>query len=142
LTAGAVDSPRLLLLSGIGPKHDLENLNVPVARDIPGVGKSLTDHPDVFFTYHMKPGFSNRHSFTSNPDKVQAATDQWLRDETGPFQEHYGSIPVAFFKAENTYETEEFARLPEQTQNLLKKSTVPNFEFALVRDALSDAIYA
>ncbi len=46
LCAGAVDSPRLLLHSGIGPKADLEALGIPVALDLPGVGENLLDHPE------------------------------------------------------------------------------------------------
>ncbi|MFD5762634.1 GMC family oxidoreductase [Streptomyces mirabilis] len=46
LCAGAVDSPRLLLHSGIGPAHDLAELGVPVAHDLPGVGENLLDHPE------------------------------------------------------------------------------------------------
>jgi choline dehydrogenase len=44
LCGGAVHSPHLLLLSGIGPKNDLELLNIPVAVDLPGVGRNLQDH--------------------------------------------------------------------------------------------------
>ncbi|MGV9353024.1 GMC family oxidoreductase [Streptomyces misionensis] len=44
--AGAVDTPRLLLLSGIGPKQDLEALGIPVVHDLPGVGENLQDHPE------------------------------------------------------------------------------------------------
>ncbi|MFF3310956.1 GMC family oxidoreductase [Streptomyces sp. NPDC002952] len=46
LCAGAVDSPRLLLHSGIGPRQDLERLGIPVAHDLPGVGENLLDHPE------------------------------------------------------------------------------------------------
>lgn len=46
LCAGAVDSPRLLLHSGIGPARDLEELGIPVAHDLPGVGENLLDHPE------------------------------------------------------------------------------------------------
>ncbi|KAK4702203.1 hypothetical protein P7C70_g4023, partial [Phenoliferia sp. Uapishka_3] len=46
LSAGAVDSPRLLLLSGIGPKSELETLGIPSTRDLPGVGENLVDHPE------------------------------------------------------------------------------------------------
>ncbi|MEU2583202.1 GMC oxidoreductase [Streptomyces avermitilis] len=46
LCAGAVDSPRLLMHSGIGPKEDLEKLGIPVAHDLPGVGENLLDHPE------------------------------------------------------------------------------------------------
>ncbi|WP_419997317.1 GMC family oxidoreductase [Streptomyces boninensis] len=44
--AGAVDTPRLLMHSGIGPKADLEKLGMPVSHDLPGVGENLLDHPE------------------------------------------------------------------------------------------------
>ncbi|MEU8824146.1 GMC oxidoreductase [Streptomyces sp. NPDC048636] len=44
--AGAVDTPRLLMHSGIGPKADLEALGIPVVHDLPGVGENLLDHPE------------------------------------------------------------------------------------------------
>ncbi|UGY93240.1 GMC family oxidoreductase [Streptomyces gobiensis] len=44
--AGAVDTPRLLMHSGIGPKKDLEALGIPVTHDLPGVGENLLDHPE------------------------------------------------------------------------------------------------
>lgn len=44
LCCGAVDSPRLLLLSGIGPARELEEVGVAVVQDLPGVGKNLHDH--------------------------------------------------------------------------------------------------
>ncbi|WP_128379106.1 GMC family oxidoreductase [Streptomyces cavernae] len=46
LCAGAVDSPRLLLHSGIGPRADLEKFGIPVVHDLPGVGENLLDHPE------------------------------------------------------------------------------------------------
>ncbi|MFI1992237.1 GMC family oxidoreductase [Actinoplanes sp. NPDC020271] len=46
LCAGAVDTPRLLLLSGIGPADDLKRLGLPVRLDLPGVGENLLDHPE------------------------------------------------------------------------------------------------
>ncbi|MHC0434221.1 GMC family oxidoreductase [Streptomyces sp. O3] len=44
--AGAVDTPRLLMHSGIGPREDLEALGIPVVVDLPGVGENLLDHPE------------------------------------------------------------------------------------------------
>ncbi len=44
LAAGAIGSPHLLLLSGIGPAQDLRWLDIPVIRDLPGVGANLHDH--------------------------------------------------------------------------------------------------
>ena len=44
LCGGAVDTPRILLLSGVGPKADLEKLGIEVKVDLPGVGENLHDH--------------------------------------------------------------------------------------------------
>ncbi|MEU7905629.1 GMC oxidoreductase [Actinoplanes sp. NPDC049118] len=46
LCAGAIDTPRLLLLSGIGPAADLRELGIDVRLDLPGVGEHLLDHPE------------------------------------------------------------------------------------------------
>ncbi|KAL9263228.1 HOTHEAD-like protein, partial [Drosera capensis] len=45
LSSGAIGSPQLLLLSGIGPKADLEKLNIPVVLDNKNVGKNMQDNP-------------------------------------------------------------------------------------------------
>ncbi|PRC51526.1 glucose-methanol-choline oxidoreductase, partial [Mycobacterium sp. ITM-2017-0098] len=45
ISAGAVDSPRLLLLSGIGPAAWSSAAGVGVIHDLPGVGRNLHDHP-------------------------------------------------------------------------------------------------
>jgi choline dehydrogenase-like flavoprotein len=45
LSAGAFGSPKLLLLSGIGPAQALQDLGLPVRQDLPGVGAHLLDHP-------------------------------------------------------------------------------------------------
>jgi choline dehydrogenase len=45
VSAGAVDSPRLLLLSGVGPADELAQVGVDLVHDLPGVGKNLHDHP-------------------------------------------------------------------------------------------------
>ena len=47
LAGGAINSPQLLLLSGIGPAEELRALGIKVAHDLPGVGKNLQDHLNV-----------------------------------------------------------------------------------------------
>ena len=48
LCAGAINSPQLLMLSGIGDAEDLSQLKIKVAADLPGVGKNLMDHLEVY----------------------------------------------------------------------------------------------
>ncbi|MBG9389434.1 GMC family oxidoreductase [Caenimonas aquaedulcis] len=47
LCAGAITSPQLLMLSGVGPASHLRDKGVSVVHDLPGVGRNLHDHPDV-----------------------------------------------------------------------------------------------
>jgi len=47
LAAGALQSPQVLMLSGIGPAEELQRLGIGVVHDLPGVGRHLHDHPDV-----------------------------------------------------------------------------------------------
>jgi choline oxidase len=47
VSCGALESPRLLLLSGIGPRSELERLGIPAHVDLPGVGENLLDHPEA-----------------------------------------------------------------------------------------------
>ena len=45
LSAGVIGSPRILMLSGIGPESDLKSLGIPVVANLKGVGRNLQDHP-------------------------------------------------------------------------------------------------
>ncbi|MBD6617684.1 choline dehydrogenase [Komarekiella sp. 'clone 1'] len=51
LSGGAINSPQLLMLSGIGPGDRLKSLGIPVIIDLPGVGQNLQDHLSVPLTY-------------------------------------------------------------------------------------------
>ncbi len=51
VSAGAIASPQLLLLSGVGPAAQLENLGIEVVQDLPGVGQNLRDHPYVLMFF-------------------------------------------------------------------------------------------
>ena len=57
LSGGAIASPQLLMLSGVGPADHLKSLGISMVRDLPGVGQNLRDHPIVFVTWKTKEGF-------------------------------------------------------------------------------------
>ena len=59
LSAGAVGSPHLLLLSGVGPAVQLEKLGIRVVQDTPGVGQNLKDHPKVYVTWEISDGLGS-----------------------------------------------------------------------------------
>ena len=54
LSAGAIQSPHLLMLSGVGPADHLREHDIPVVHDLPGVGQNFQDHPDVALVYRTK----------------------------------------------------------------------------------------
>ena len=78
LSAGAVGSPQILLLSGIGPKHELEAVGVPCQLDAPDVGKHLKDHLQVGL-FFPAPGVG-----TSMLDVGLALGPDALRAPAGP----------------------------------------------------------
>ena len=54
ISAGAFNTPQFLMLSGIGPKEELERHSIPVNIDLPGVGKNLQDRYEVGIVYKLK----------------------------------------------------------------------------------------
>ena len=63
LSAGALKSPHLLMLSGIGPKDQLQQIGIPVVHDLPGVGQNLFNHPNTQVTFKVKDGMSLHGDF-------------------------------------------------------------------------------
>src|SRR6266446_3240384 len=58
LSAGAIRSPHLLMLSGIGPEDQLQEFGIPTVRDLPGVGQNLWNHLSAQTTFKVKDGIS------------------------------------------------------------------------------------
>ncbi len=54
LSAGSIGSPSILQRSGIGPQEVLDQAGVELRHELPGVGKNLTDHLEVYFQYRCK----------------------------------------------------------------------------------------
>ena len=58
LSAGAIRSPHLLMLSGIGPEDQLRQFGIPTVRHLPGVGQNLWNHLSAQMTFKVKDGIS------------------------------------------------------------------------------------
>lgn len=78
LCAGAINSPQLLMLSGIGPAAQLRHHGLPVHQDLPGVGRNLQDHLDICTLYHTVPGVSYDRA-----SELRVAIDYFLRGRRG-----------------------------------------------------------
>ncbi len=103
ISAGAVDSPRLLLLSGIGPAGELESAGVDVVHDLPGVGRNLHDHPQCGVVYEAAqpiPAGRTNHAEASllwRSDESLAGPDMQLMFIHVPFHPpHLAAPPNSF----------------------------------------------
>ncbi|MFC3165650.1 GMC family oxidoreductase [Ciceribacter thiooxidans] len=82
LSSGAIGSPRLLMLSGIGPADHLKSIGVPVVLDQPGVGSNLQDHLDLFVIAECTgPHTYDRYA---KPHLSVLAGLQYILSRTGP----------------------------------------------------------
>ena len=53
LSAGAIGSPKLLMLSGVGPNDHMKDLGIRPVVDLPGVGRNLQEHPGIMMSEHV-----------------------------------------------------------------------------------------
>ncbi|WP_156761747.1 GMC family oxidoreductase [Microbacterium karelineae] len=104
LSAGAIDSPKLLMLSGIGPAAHLAENGIEVRVDSPGVGENLQDHPEGVIQWDAKKPM------------VTESTQWWEIGVFTPTEEgldrpdlmmHYGSVPFDMHTLRQGYPTTE-----------------------------------
>jgi choline dehydrogenase-like flavoprotein len=109
LSAGAVGSPHLLLVSGIGPADQLRRAGIDVVADVPGVGAEFSDHPSVYVGFlparplPMPPGLLPLHGVlhaTASGSEVPGDLEvlPWLtpfsRITGGPVSPHEDELVV------------------------------------------------
>ncbi|XP_074594509.1 L-sorbose 1-dehydrogenase-like [Brevipalpus obovatus] len=82
LSAGTYNSPKLLMLSGIGPKEELNRHKIPVIVDLPGVGQNLHDHPATLLFYECNWNTSYVYIRT---DQITRIAEQYAADSSGVF---------------------------------------------------------
>ena len=89
LSGGAINSPQLLLLSGIGPAEELRQMDVPVHLDSPDVGRHLQDHPGSAMEFELDRtwAFEERLRF----DRIALSLLRWIVSGKGIM----GAPPVA-----------------------------------------------
>ncbi|KAH9874821.1 hypothetical protein IAQ61_004011 [Plenodomus lingam] len=129
LCGGAIDTPRLLLVNGIGPKEELEALGIEVKRDLPGVGKHLQDHVLAFMSVEVDGSANDRYAFESDQGRVAEAEAAWKKDKSGAFALSHSCLWGGFFKLPDLQNMAEFQALPKKKQAFLTRDTVPSYEF-------------
>lgn len=82
VSAGAFQSPQLLMVSGIGPCHELSKHGIPCIKDLPGVGKNMQDHP-IFGIAHRVNVLTASASANNKTIAYQSA-EEYIKHGTGP----------------------------------------------------------
>ena len=93
LAAGSINTPQLLLLSGVGPREELERHGIAVVRDLPGVGRNLLDHLANGILVRTR-GVETLYSAESLPNLLR-----WLVRGRGPLTSNVAEA-VAFVKTD------------------------------------------
>lgn len=131
LSAGALDTPRILMHSGIGPADQLAKFGIPILLPAPSVGQNLRDHAFVPLVHKRKPGStaSTRASFYGSQTAQDSALARWQKDGTGPWSKFACEVGIGFFKlSERFTSSKEFRNLPEGEREFLNHETVPHTE--------------
>ncbi|CDO68788.1 GMC oxidoreductase [Trametes cinnabarina] len=82
--AGAIGSPQLLQLSGIGDSEHLSKLNIPLVREVPAVGRNLLDHVSAGALIFRARAGRTWDYLVQNPFRAAGALLKWLMFGTGP----------------------------------------------------------
>lgn len=90
VTAGAINSPRLLELSGIGDKGLVESLGISSLVNNPNVGENLQNHPMCMLAFKLRQGLDEGHQTIDqvarqDPEAVGAAMKEYTENRSGPF---------------------------------------------------------
>ena len=108
VSAGAFQSPQLLMVSGIGPKNTLQSLGIPVLKNLPGVGQNLWDQ--AYFGSAFRVNVPTGSALLNNPTLFAEALETYMANATGPL-----SIATGGYIG--------FEKLPEPQRSNLTQST-------------------
>ncbi len=93
LCGGAINSPQLLMLSGVGPAAHLAEMGIEVRHDLPGVGQNLQDHYQTRFAYRCTEPFTVNDVMTSKLRMAKAGL-QYILTRKGPLAISAGQVAI------------------------------------------------
>lgn len=129
VSGGAINTPKLLQLSGIGPKDDLSKLNIPVVADSPDVGANLRDHPMAIVELRVTPEVLTLWQWAFNTTEMDLAKAQYSANASGPLGWNNGFVYATFRVPDSVWDGingTHYRTMPEDRPHvLIEFSTVP-----------------
>ncbi|KAI5461804.1 hypothetical protein BGZ63DRAFT_355882 [Mariannaea sp. PMI_226] len=130
LSAGALDTPKILMHSGIGPTDQLDKFNIQRIHDNPNVGQNYRDHYHVPLKYGRTEKGDTIAPFFRDKARQAAAMREWELFRTGDYVTNGTNMTMGFFKSEGVLRSKEFADLPNEERERLSQPTIPTYEIA------------
>jgi choline dehydrogenase-like flavoprotein len=96
LSAGAVGTPQLLLLSGIGPKDEVSAAGIESLKDLPDVGMGLQDQPILFIQYRVNN--DTLSAFMANATEMKEAQTEYAQNKSGILSSNVAFNNLAFLR--------------------------------------------
>jgi choline dehydrogenase-like flavoprotein len=117
------------MLSGIGPRSELEKHGIPIVQELSGVGENLKDHWFLPLNLVIKPSVPNARAFLLDPIATAKAEKQFRSNGTDPYASVFGNLPIGFIRPSQTLlQSPEFKLLPGEERQRFNNETIPAWE--------------
>lgn len=128
IAAGTLDSPKILMHSGIGPAEQLQAFNIPILHENPNVGQNYKDHYHIMLRYQRAEHTNTRSAFFRDKAVQAAALREWVLYRTGPYANLGCGMSMGFFKNDAVLDSQEYSDLPDAEKERLALPTIPSYE--------------
>lgn len=129
VSAGALNTPKLLMLSGVGAKEQLSEFGIPAIADIPEVGRNLRDHPFSTMQYTVSDDIVTYWQWELNATGAALAREQYAANRSGPLGWNNGYVFAEFRLPDSAFEgvnATHYTALPaDRPHVLIEFTTVP-----------------
>lgn len=129
LSNGAINTPQLLMLSGVGPSARLSKLRIPVVADVPAVGQNLYDHPIAATMLEVKGDIKTVWQWAFNSTGKSIAEQQYATDRSGPLGWNNGFVYATIRAPDSIFDGvngTHYTSMPSDRAHLIVEySTVP-----------------
>ncbi|KAF7531934.1 hypothetical protein G7054_g8440 [Neopestalotiopsis clavispora] len=149
LSAGSFQSPQLLMVSGIGPKATLEEFDIGVIVDAPGVGQNMWDH--IMFGPAYQVNFNTLDRVLHDPVVLAESLAEYVADGTGPLSSNvvefigWEKLPDEYRETWSAETQEALAQFPDdwpEVEHISGNGYIGNFRFPALQQPLDGKQYA